>query len=108
MPFAAGDGMKGISEEFVQKFRERRIGRDWDLWQYGEWVKTEEATLAADNPGLYYYVNGVLAGVSETLDGPLESVVCQRLYFHFLELLAIVREHEEVESLEKLWQADCR
>ena len=96
--------MKGISEEFVQDFRQRRIGADWDLWQFGQWLRSEEAKLIQNNPGLHYYITGVLAGLNETLDTPLKSVISERLYFHFIELLAIIHEHEEVESLQELWE----
>jgi len=100
--------MIGISEEFVAEFRQRRIQADWDLWQFHQWLSVEEVKLVQDNPGLYYYITGVLAGLNETLDTPLKSLISERLYFHFIELLAIVHEHEEVESLEKLWEAEGR
>jgi hypothetical protein len=96
--------MKGITEEFVQRFRESRIEKDWDLWQLRQWMEAEEARLARDNPGLHDYIVGVLAGMRDRLDTRLAPFVCDRLYFHFLELLAIVREHEQIEGLEKLWE----
>jgi len=95
--------MKEIAVDFVQQFRQDRIGKDWDVWQLSQWMKAEEARLEADNPGLYDYIVGVLAGLRESLDSPVASSVCDRLYFHFLELLAIVREHEQIEALESLW-----
>ena len=55
-------------------------------------------------PGLYDYICGVLAGLSDKLETPLRSLICDRIYFHFLEMLAIVREHEQIEALEKLWE----
>jgi hypothetical protein len=103
-PWIKGGGMKGITEEFVQRFRESRIEKDWDLWQLRQWMEAEEARLARDNPGLHDYIVGVLAGMRDRLDTRLAPFVCDRLYFHFLELLAIVREHEQIEGLEKLWE----
>lgn len=96
--------MKGISEQFVQQFRQARIKKDWDLWQLRQWMAEEEARLRDDNPGLHDYIGGVLAGLSDKLEAPLRSLICDRIYFHFLEMLAIVREHEQIESLEKLWE----
>ena len=96
--------MKGISEEFVQEFRQSRKEKDWDLWELREWMRKEEARLKEENNGLYDYITGVLSGLSDRLDAPLGSLICDRLYFHFLELLAIVREHEQIEALEKLWE----
>ena len=95
--------MRGISEEFVQQFRQKRLDGDWDLWELRHWMMEQEARLVQDNPGLHYYVSGVVAGVSDSLDTPLKSLICERLYFHFLELIAMVQEHEEVEALEELW-----
>ena len=96
--------MKGISERFVQQFRQTRIKKDWDLWQLRQCMAEEEAKLKDDNPGLYDYICGVLAGLSDKLETPLRSLICDRIYFHFLEMLAIVREHEQIEVLEKLWE----
>lgn len=95
--------MKGISVEFVQDFRQRRKEKDWDLWQLRQWMRREEARLEEGNPGLYDYITAVLAGLGDRLEAPLRSLVCDRLYFHFLELLAIVRDHEQIEALENLW-----
>jgi len=96
--------MKGISVEFVQEFRQKRKEEDWDLWQLGQWMRKEEARLEEENPGLYDYITAILAGLGDRLEAPLRSLVCDRLYFHFLELLAIVREHEQIEAFEKLWE----
>jgi outer membrane phospholipase A len=60
--------VKVISEQFVQQFRQKRIDRDWDLWQLRQWMAEEEAKLKDDNPGLHDYIGGVLAGLSDTLD----------------------------------------
>ena len=98
--------MEGVSDEFVQEFRQRRKEKDWDLWQLRQWMREEEARLREENPGLHEYVSGVLAGFSDSLDTPLKSLICDRLYFHFLELLATVREHEQIEALQKLWERD--
>ena len=64
----------------------------------------EEARLRTDNLGLMEYMTGVLVGLADRLDDPLRSFVCDRLFFHFLELLAILREHGQVEVLEELWR----
>ena len=69
-----------------------------------QWMAEEEAKLKDDNPGLYDYIRGVLACLSDKLETPLRSLICDRIYFHFLEMLAIVREHEKIEALEKLWE----
>ena len=95
--------MRGITEEFVQGFRQRRKEKDWDLWQFREWVAGEEAKLREENYGLHDYINRVLLGLEEILDASLRARICEHLYFHFLELLAMVREHEQIEELEKLW-----
>jgi len=99
-----GGRMKGISVEFVQEFRQKRKEEDWDLWQLHQWMRREEARLEEENPGLYDYITAILAGLGDRLEAPLRSLVCDRLYFHFLELLAIVREHEQIEALEELWE----
>ena len=96
--------MRGISEEFIQEFRQRRKDKDWDLWQLSEWVKGEEARLRDENPGLYDYITAVSSGLADKLDAPLGSLIYDRLYFHFLELLAIIYEHEQIEQLESLWE----
>lgn len=93
--------MEGITPEFVQAFRRRR--EDWDLWDYQSWVKEEERRLQAENPGLYEYITETLSGLSEKLDPSLHYLIWGRLYFLFLELIAIIREHEEIKRLEKLW-----
>jgi len=95
--------MKGISVEFVQDFRQRRKEKDWDLWQLRQWMRKEEARLEEENPGLYDYITAILAGLGDRLDATLVSLVCDRLYFHFIELLVIIREHEQFEALENLW-----
>ena len=97
--------MRGISEEYIQEFRQRRKDKDWDLWQLREWVMGEEARLREGNPGLYDYITAVSSGFADRLDAPLGSLIYDRLYFHFLELLAIVYEHEQVEQLERLWKS---
>jgi hypothetical protein len=99
-----GGRMKGISVEFVQEFRQRRKEKDWDLWQLRQWMRREEARLEEENPGLYDYITAILAGLGDRLEAPLRSLVCDRLYFHFLELLAIIYEHEQIEAFEKLWE----
>ena len=96
--------MRGITEEFVQEFRQNRKEKDWDILELRQWMRKEEERLKGENPGLHDYITGVLSGLSEKLDPPLESIICERLYFHFLELLAIIGEHEKVEELEKLWE----
>lgn len=96
--------MKGITEEFVQEFRQRRNEKDWDLWQFHQWMSKEEARLMEYNHGLYHYITGILSGLGEKLDPTVRSLICNRLYFHFLELLAIIDEHEQIEELEKLWE----
>jgi len=99
-----GGRMKGISVEFVQEFRQKRKEEDWDLWQLHQWMRKEEARLEEENPGLYDYITAILAGLGDKLEAPLRHLVCERLYFHFLELLAIVRHHEQIEALEELWE----
>ena len=96
--------MRGISEEYIQEFRQRRKDKNWDLWQLHEWVMGEEARLREENPGLYDYITAVSSGFADRLDAPLRSMIYDRLYFHFLELLAIIHEHEQVEQLEMLWE----
>jgi len=96
--------MKGISEEFVQEFRQRRKEKDWDVWQLRDWMIKEEARLKEDNPGLHDYIIAILSGLRDKLDTPLSSVICDRLYFNLLELLAIVQEYEQIEQLEELWE----
>ncbi len=98
--------MKGISVEFIQDFRQRRKEKDWDLWQLRQWMREEEARLEEENPGLHDYITAILAGLGDRLEAPLGSLVCERLYFHFLELLAIIREHEQIEVLENLWERE--
>ena len=94
--------MRDITEDFVQQFRYRR--KNWDMWQLREWMMKEEARLKTENPGLYDYIVAVSSGLGERLDASVRSFICDRLYFHLLELLAIVREHEQIEELEKLWR----
>jgi hypothetical protein len=94
--------MKGISEEFIREFRNRR--KDWDLYQLRNWISYEEARIREENPGLYEYITGVINGLRETLGVSNSIIICDRLYLHFIELLAIAREHERVEELENLWE----
>jgi hypothetical protein len=94
--------MKGISEEFIREFRDRR--KDWDLYQLRNWISDEEARIREENPGLYDYINGIINGLRETLGVSNSILICDRLYLHFIELLAIAREHERVEELENLWE----
>lgn len=96
--------MSGVSEQFVQEFRRRRLEEDWDLWDYRQWMRSQEARLREENPGLHDYIEGVIAGLAERLEGVSRPFICQRLYFHFLELLAIMREHEQIQQLERLWR----
>ena len=96
--------MRGITEDFVQEFRQKRKEKGWDLLEFRQWMGKEEARLKEENPGLHDYIAGILSGLSDKLDPPLDSLICERLYFHFLELLAIVGEHEKVEELERLWE----
>ena len=94
--------MRGITEEFVREFRKRR--KDWDICQLRDWMKNEVARLKEENPGLYDYITAVVNGLGERLDASISALICDRLYLHFLELLAIAREHEQIEELENLWE----
>ena len=94
--------MRGITEEFVREFRNRR--KDWDIYQIRDWMKSEEAGLKEENPGLYDYITAVIHGLGERLDASISPLICDRLYLHFLELLAIAREYEQIEGLEDLWE----
>jgi len=96
--------MRGITKEFVQEFRQRRMEEDWDFLEHRQWMRKEEARLKEENPGLHDYIIGILFGLGDRLDPLLGAFICERLCFHLLELLAIVGEHEQVEELEKLWQ----
>jgi hypothetical protein len=94
--------MRGITEEFVREFRERR--KDWDLHQLRNWMNDEETRLKEENPGLYDYITGVINGLRENLGVSNSILICDRLYLHFIELLAMAREHDRIEELEDLWK----